>query len=1212
MNSFNNLQYKESSMKLIEAVKNRILVLDGAMGTMIQSFGLEESDFRGNEFSDWTIPLKGCNDILVLTRPDIIKEIHRQYLNAGANIIETDSFNSNAVSMTDYGLETYVYRLNETAARLARDVADSWTTEHPGAQCWVAGSMGPTGKSLSMTEGLSDGDGQGFTWDSLADTYTEQASALIKGGVDLLLIETAFDTLNAKAAIFAARRAMTDCGIRVPFVISTTLTESGRTLSGQTPEAFVASVAHAEPLAIGLNCGFGADGMATHLLALRESPYAVIAYPNAGLPNAMGEYDETPESMAGKIDAMLSRGLLNVVGGCCGSTPAHIAEIAKAAKKYSPRRIHTERDEMTLSGLEPLAVSPERNFLNVGERCNVAGSRKFLRLIKEGAIDEAVGVARSQVEAGAQVIDINMDDSMLDASIELPSFLCRIGSEPEVARVPVMIDSSRWDVIEASLKCVQGHPIVNSLSLKEGETAFVERAALVKEYGASLIVMAFDESGQADTFERKIEVCQRAYRILTDKVGFKGHDIVFDPNVLTVATGIEAHDRYALDFIRAVEWIKAHLPGAKVSGGVSNLSFAFRGNNYLREAMHAVFLYHAIGAGMDMAIVNAANLMNVDDIEPELREAIDDVLLCRRPDATERLVEMAEKVKTAHSGSANTADAVQDDTDMPPEMKLEQMLIKGASDGLTESLKAIVDSGGTAIGIIDGPLMSGMNRVGQLFGEGKMFLPQVVKSARTMKQAVDWLTPLIEKEKSGSSASSCRMVIATVKGDVHDIGKNIVGVILNCNGVDVIDMGVMVPGEEIVDKAIETGADFIGLSGLITPSLEEMCEVARIMERRGLNIPLLVGGATTSAMHTAVKIAPCYSGPVIHTHDAAALPPIIQRLTDPATRQEAIKSNRNRQAELRTAHEAKKPSLTLDEARTRRPKLNYAPIAPKESGIMDRMLPIDEVRRFINWRAFMSAWKLDASLASVAEIRGCDHCRAQWLASMPADSVNKAAQAMQLYKDAERAIDSLSANLLKNGLKARIAILPAYSSATDSIIISFGPEQIELPTPRQRSLDNKDERQECLALSDFIAPAGNDGKPNDWIGMFAVTAGTEVEQMSQAMRNDGDEYRALLYQTVAHRLAEAATEYLHMLVRTGIWGYSHETPAESLKGLNYEGIRPAIGYPSLPDQRLVFTVDKVLDYATLGITLTENGAMHPSASTTGLIIAHPDSRYFII
>lgn len=1211
MNSFNNLQYKESSMKLIEAVNDRILVLDGAMGTMIQSYGLDEIDFRGNEFSDWAVPLKGCNDILALTRPDIIKDIHRQYLEAGADIIETDSFNSNAVSMADYGLEQYVGRLNDTAAKLAREVADRWMEEHPGLQRWVAGSMGPTGKSLSMTEGLSGGQEQEFNWDTLVGTYTEQASALIKGGVDLILIETAFDTLNAKAAIFAARHAMIDCGIRIPLVISTTLTESGRTLSGQTLEAFAASVAHAEPLAIGLNCGFGAEGMMTHLMALKESPYAVIAYPNAGLPNAMGEYDETPESMAGKIDAMLSRGLLNIVGGCCGSTPAHIAEIAKVTEKHCPRPVPADKDEMTLSGLEPLTVSPERNFLNVGERCNVAGSRKFLRLIKEGSIDEAIGVAGSQVEAGAQVIDINMDDSMLDASVELPSFLCRIGSEPEVARVPVMIDSSRWDVIEASLKCVQGHPVVNSLSLKEGEASFIERASLVKEYGASLIVMAFDENGQADTFERKIEVCERAYRILTEKVGFKGHDIVFDPNILTVATGIEAHDRYALDFIRAVEWIKANLPGAKVSGGVSNLSFAFRGNNYLREAMHAVFLYHAIAVGMDMAIVNASNLMNVDDIDPELREAIDDVLLCRRTDATERLVDMAEKIKTTHDGSSTAPEAKCEDKGMSPEMKLEQMLIKGATDGLAELLKAAVDSGSTAIDIIDGPLMAGMNRVGQLFGEGKMFLPQVVKSARTMKLAVDWLTPLIEKEKSKSSASSCRMVIATVKGDVHDIGKNIVGVILNCNGVDVIDMGVMVPGEEIVNKAVETGADFIGLSGLITPSLEEMCEVARIMEMRGLNIPLLVGGATTSPMHTAVKIAPCYSGPVIHTHDAAALPPIIQKLSDPATRAEVIKMNHERQAELRLANENKRQKLTLEEARARRPKLDYAPIAPKQNGVMDMMLPINEVRKFINWRAFMSAWKLDASLASVADIKGCDHCRAQWLASIPTDSINKAAQAMQLYKDAERTIDFFSSGLLKNGIKARLAILPVLSSASDSIIISFGENQIELATPRQRTVD-KDERQECLALSDFIAPANENGKPSDWIGLFAVTTGTELEDMAQAMRRDGDEYRSLLYQTLAHRLAEAATEYLHLLARTTIWGYSNETPAECLKDLDYEGIRPAIGYPSLPDQKLVFTADRILDYSSLGITLTENGAMHPSASTTGLIIAHPSSRYFII
>lgn len=1213
MTNLNNLQYKESAKTLISAVANRTLVLDGAMGTMIQGFNLSESDFRGKEFAGWNVSLKGCNDLLNLTRPDVIKEIHLQYLKAGADIIETNSFNSNAVSLADYRLEPYVEEFNTAAARLAREAVDEWSTANPDAKRWVAGSMGPTGKSLSMEAGMLDSDDSNFNWDILVSTYTIQAQALIKGGVDLLIIETAFDTLNAKAAIFAARQAMCACGIKVPVIVSTTLTESGRTLSGQTPEAFAASVSHAEPLAIGLNCGFGAEDMARHLSAFKNQPFAIIAYPNAGLPNEMGKYDETPQSMSRKVEKMLADGLVNIVGGCCGSTPSHIAAIADIAKRYPTRRIPSSKDEMVLSGLESLIVSPERNFLNVGERCNVAGSRKFLRLIKEHSLDEATAIARSQVESGAQVIDINMDDAMLDTCRELSSFIRMISTEPDVARVPVMIDSSRWDAIEGALKCVQGHPIVNSLSLKEGEETFVRRASLVKEYGASLIVMAFDEKGQADTFERKIEICGRAYRILTEKVGFKGHDIVFDPNILTVATGIEAHDRYALDFIRAVEWIKNNLPGAKVSGGVSNLSFAFRGNNYLREAMHACFLSHAIKAGLDMAIVNAANIIPVEEIESGLREAIDDVLLYRRPDATERLVELADKIKNNNQPTTPGMSKQHDAKEMTPTLKVERMLVSGVTESLPETISELIASGCSAVDIIEGPLMNGMNRVGELFGQGKMFLPQVVKSARTMKLAVDLLTPYIKNgENSDSSqAEKFKMVIATVKGDVHDIGKNIVGVILNCNGAEVTDLGVMVTGEEIVDRAIELKADFIGLSGLISPSLDEMCATASIMEQRGLKIPLFVGGATTSPMHTAVKIAPCYSGPVFHTHDAANLPIVIKRLLNPETRQATIEQNFMEQEKLRAAYENRPMALTLEQARTRKPHLEYTPRAPRKSGIIEMKLPLDKVRQFINWRAFMSAWKLDASMAALTEIQGCDHCRAQWLAAVPSEKIQQATQAMQLYKEAQRLIDFLSEEMLADGISAKIAILPAGSTTDDTIVIKSGSAEIEIPTPRQTSVSKANE--ECLALSDFIAPLGN-GTAKDWIGIFAVTVGKDIENKALALHESGDDYRSLLYQTVAHRLAEAATEYLHLLVRTEIWGYSDETytPETRLSDLKYEGIRPAIGYPSLPDQKLVFTTDSVLDYAKMGISLTENGAMHPSATTTGLIIAHPSSKYFIL
>lgn len=1205
------LEYSDRSRALVEAVGRRVLVLDGAMGTMIQREGLREEDFRGGRFADTRIRLAGCNDLLCITRPDVIGGIHRAYLDAGADIIETNSFNSNSVSLADYGLSDAVREVALASARLARMTVEEFEAAHPGEMRWVAGSIGPTSKSLSMSQGIDDPTAEKVDWDALVATYTDQMEALIEGGVDALLIETIFDGLNAKAAIYAARRAMERLGRRVPLMLSVTLTESGRTLSGQTLEAFVATVAHGEPLSIGLNCGFGADGMARHVEALQGYPFAVSAYPNAGLPNEMGQYDETPETMVGKLMPMLRDGRLNIVGGCCGTTPAHIAAIAEATRAVAPRPVPVRKPLLTLAGLEAVEVSADRNFMNVGERCNVAGSRKFLRLIKEGSIDEAVEIARTQVEAGAQVVDINMDDAMLDAVHELSLFISRIGVEPDVARVPLMIDSSKWDAIVAGLKCVQGRPVVNSISLKEGEEKFIAHAREIHEMGAAMVVMAFDEQGQADTYDRRVEVCGRAYRLLTEVAGVPGEDIIFDPNILAVATGIEAHDNYAADFIRAAGWIKENLPGAKVSGGVSNLSFSFRGNNYVREAMHAVFLYHAIKAGMDMGIVNAATLMPVDEIEPRLREAIEDVVLNRRPDATERLVEIAEEVKAARSGEKAGSVSVSEDN-LTASQHIEQLLVKGHAEGMDAWLDAAMAEQGSAVGVIDGPLMDGMNRIGRLFGEGKMFLPQVVKSARAMKHAVAWLTPHIEREKAAAGASSAgKMVIATVKGDVHDIGKNIVSVIMNCNGYDMIDMGVMVPGEDIIERAIAEKADFIGLSGLITPSLDEMCHVARLMEIKGMRIPLMIGGATTSALHTAVKIAPCYGGPVVYTRDAAMMPVVAQRLINAESRDEAVAEVRREQQALRERHNRdNRPLLSLAEARKEAMPYGDAAVAiPAHPGMETLAFSVNEARRMINWRAFFAAWKLDASFSSLARIEGCDHCRAQWLAAVPEEHRSKAAEAMQLFKEANRALDRLERETAFDGLMARVALLPA-GRRDDDIIYRNGEAEFILSTLRQQepSSDGKPR----LALADFIKPIEDDGVLPDWIGLFAVTSGQAIERMIARYKSTGDDYSAILYQSVADRLVEAATELMHRYVRRQMWGYETEPldNPDNLLRQYYRGIRPAIGYPSLPDQSLIFLADKVLDYASMGVTVTPNGAMSPVATTSGYIFAHPGSTYF--
>lgn len=1204
-----------SGVSLAEALRRRVVVLDGAMGTMIQRLGLSEADFRGELFADWPVALKGCNDILCLTCRNHIKDIHAAYLEAGADVVETNSFNANAVSMADYDLADRVREINLAAAAVAREAADEAMARTPGRRCWVAGSAGPTSKSLSMAQGLdADDASDALTWDGLVAAYFDQMKALIDGGVDLLLIETIFDGLNAKAAVYAARRAMEAAGRRVPVMLSVTLTESGRTLSGQTLDAFVATVAHAQPVAMALNCGFGADGMVPHIEALQSLAMPLAVYPNAGLPNQFGEYDETPATMAAKLKPLLASGMLNMVGGCCGTTPDHIKAIAEVAAASPARVVPESKREMTLAGLEAVTVSPDRNFMNIGERCNVAGSRKFLRLIKEKNTEEAIGIARGQVEAGAQVVDINMDDAMLDAPAEIASFISRVGMDPDVARVPLMIDSSSWEAVLAGLKRVQGRPIVNSISLKEGEEKFIAHAMAVREMGAAVVVMAFDEQGQADSRERKIEVCGRAYRLLTE-AGFPAEDIIFDPNVLAVATGIEAHNNYALDFLDSLSWIKANLPHAKVSGGLSNLSFSFRGNNYVREAMHSVFLYHAIKRGMDMAIVNAAAIIPVDDIPTDLRKAVEDVLFNTDAGATERLIEIAERIKAERAGEPQVAKPEAfEAAAQSPSQRLETMVSRGVTDGIEALLAEVMAEQGSAVKVIDGPLMGGMNTVGRLFGEGKMFLPQVVKSAHAMKQAVAWLTPHIEREKAetGGGAGAGKMVIATVKGDVHDIGKNIVDVIMRCNGFEMVDLGVMVPGEDIVDRAQRENADFVGLSGLITPSLEEMCRVARLMERRGMRIPLMIGGATTSALHTAVKIAPCYGGPVVYTRDAAMMPIVAQRLINPATHDQALAEVAEQQRQLRKRHELQQSLYTLAEARARKPKLAYAPdeSKPKHPGLHDLSLTVAEVSELINWRAFFAAWKLDASIAEVAEIDGCDHCRAQWLASMPEERRSRAAEGMQLLKEARRALDVIGRKV--KTLNARVILCPA-GSLGDDITYEYGGVRFTLPTLRSQSRDGD---KPCTALADFIAPIEADGSLPDYIGLFAVTVGPGVQAIIDDLKASGDDYGSLLYQSVADRLVEAATELTHKRVRRKLWGYASaddedDNPGNLLRQY-YRGIRPAIGYPSLPDQSLIFEADHALHYADLGVGLTENGAMTPPASTSGFIFAHPDSRYFVL
>lgn len=1173
-------------MSFESLLRERILILDGAIGTQIQALRLTEEDFRGERFASWPCDLRGNNDILCLTRPEAVAGIARAYVEAGADIISTNTFNANRISMADYGMESLCREINREGAALLRRVADG-EMESRGRKVWVAGSIGPTNKTASMSPDVNDPGMRAVTYDELFDAYAEQIEGLMDGGADLLLFETVFDTLNLKAGLEAASEVMERRGHRLPVMVSVTIAgRDGRTFSGQTLEAFVASVSHAPITTIGLNCSFGPREIGQWLRELsRISPWPVSCHPNAGLPDVDGNYSETPGGMAEVMRSLAAEGIVNIIGGCCGTTPAHIACYRDIVKSCAPRRDAAVRPSaMRLSGLEMTEVLPER-FVGVGERCNVAGSRKFLRLISEGSLDEALGIARRQVEDGAPVIDINMDDGLLDTRVEMCRFLNLIAAEPDIARVPVMIDSSRWDVIEAALKCVQGKGIVNSISLKEGEEEFLRRARRLRRLGAAVVVMAFDEEGQADVYERKIAVCGRAYRLLTREVGFPPEDIIFDPNILAIATGIEEHDRYGADFIRAVEWIKANLPGAKVSGGVSNLSFSFRGNNYLREAMHAVFLYHAIAAGMDMAILNPAMRVTYDDIEPELRSLIEDVVLCRRPGAASDLTAWAQAHSARKDGPPREQESAHEAwRDGSVEERLEYALVHGVETHLADDLAEALAAGADPVELIDGPLMGGMNRVGTLFGEGKMFLPQVVKTARTMKRAVAVLQPEIDRRHSAAPRGGCagKIIFATVKGDVHDIGKNIVSIVLACNGYEVMDLGVMVSAATIVETALRERPDIVCLSGLITPSLDEMARVVTELRRAGLDIPVMVGGATTSRRHTALKLDPLYDGAVIHVPDASQNPLLAARLLNPATREEYIATLKAEAIALREAdglERARRERLTPEQARSHRPAPGCAMTAPLHPGRHDVEIKVGDVRRFFNPRAFMTAWSLPASLGSAFGVHDCPACRRQF----EAEHGEKGREALRLATDAVTLLDELEGHAI---IKGRVELLPARSAGEEIII----GRSTSIPTPRRLT---PDERGECPALADFVAEA------DDWVGVFALRV--DLSARIAECEAIGDSYGALLLQTVAHRLAEAASEWLHRYALTTLWGLPEVT-----------GIRPAVGYPVLPDQRLNLRLCDILDVEEIGITLTENGAMHPSASVSGLYLPSPQGRYFLL
>jgi 5-methyltetrahydrofolate--homocysteine methyltransferase len=1192
---------RASRLTELEALlARRILVLDGAMGTMIQTYGLGERDYRGERFADWPRELRGHSDLLTLTQPGIIGAIHAAYLDAGADIIETNSFTSNAMSLADYGMEELVYELNRAAARVARDAADAYEHRDPDAPRFVAGVLGPTNRSASLSPDVNDPGFRNVSFDELVATYTEGARGLIDGGADLLMVETIFDTLNAKAALFAVDQVFEAAGIRLPIMISGTIVDaSGRTLSGQTTEAFWNSVAHGRPLSVGLNCALGAEALRQYVQELsRVAPVLVSTHPNAGLPNEFGQYDDTPEHMATVLREFAESGLVNLVGGCCGTTPAHIRAIAEAVHGLPPRKRPVIEPKCRLSGLEPLTIGPESIFANIGERTNVTGSRKFARLVLSGDYEAAVEIGRQQVESGAQLIDINMDEGMLDSQQAMVKFLQLIAAEPDISRVPVVLDSSKWSVIEAGLKCVQGKGIVNSISLKEGEEAFVNHATLVRRYGAAVIVMAFDERGQADTADRKLDICTRCYRILTERVGFPPEDIIFDPNIFAIGTGIEEHNNYAVEYIEATRRIKATLPRVLVSGGVSNVSFSFRGNDPVREAIHAVFLYHAIDAGMDMGIVNAGQLPIYADIPADLLERVEDVVLNRRSDATDRLLAVAESVQ----GQAAVQASDLSWRKAPVNERLAHALVEGIADFVVEDTEEARHLVERPIHVIEGPLMAGMNIVGDLFGAGKMFLPQVVKSARVMKKAVAHLIPYIEAERDPSAAaqSNGRVLLATVKGDVHDIGKNIVGVVLQCNNYDVIDLGVMVPCAKILETARRERVDIIGLSGLITPSLEEMSFVASEMQREGFDIPLLIGGATTSRVHTAVKIEPQYTGPTVHVLDASRAVGVAGSLLSDTLRDEFASGIRTEYQELREERSQRRPEQrrqSIADARRNRLAVDWSGAAPPEPcaprlTVLDDY-PLEDLVPRIDWTPFFQTWELAGHYPDILQ-----------------DPVLGTA-ATNLFRDAQELLDRMVRERL---VRARgvFAFLRANSVGDDIELYADADRSRSVAvihTLRQQML--KPPGRPNLALADFVAPRET-GVP-DWIGGFAVTTGVGLDRLVAGFEAANDDYSAILAKALADRLAEAFAERLHERVRKEFWGYAREESLDNSALIHekYQGIRPAPGYPACPDHTEKRTLFDLLQAETnAGILLTESFAMLPAAAVSGYYFWHPQAQYF--
>lgn len=1198
---------KEYSMNdkielLRSILKNRIMVIDGAMGTMIQRHKLSEEDYRGELFKDHKHDLKGNNDLLCLTRPEIIKEIHRLYFAAGADIVETNTFNGTSISQSDYHTENYTYQINFEAAKLARAAADEFTKLEPHKPRFVAGALGPTNKTASLSPDVNDPGYRATSFDDLVAAYYEQTDALVKGGVDILLIETIFDTLNAKAAVFAVSEYCNNSKIDMPVMLSGTIVDqSGRTLSGQTTEAFLISLSHTKNLiSIGLNCALGAKQMRPFLEELSKNANCFISiYPNAGLPNAFGGYDETPEQMAQILKEYAEEGLFNIVGGCCGTTPDHIRIISNTVRDLKPREIPEIQPLLRLSGLEPLIVREESNFINIGERTNVAGSIKFANLIKAEKYEDALAIAKDQVEGGAQVLDINVDEGMIDSEVVIVKFLNLVASEPDIAKLPIMLDSSKWTVLEAGLKCLQGKGIVNSISLKEGEEAFIEHASRILQYGAAVIVMAFDEKGQADTLQRKIDIARRAYKILTETVGFPPYDIIFDPNILTVATGIEEHNNYAVNFLEATKWIKQNLPYAKVSGGVSNISFSFRGNNTVREAMHSAFLYHAVRAGLDMGIVNAGQLEVYENIPKELKQLVEDVLLNTRKDATDRLIAFAENVK--QSGKKEVKE--EEWRSYPVAERLKYALIKGIVDFIekdTEEARAQLPS---PLSVIEGPLMDGMNVVGDLFGAGKMFLPQVVKSARVMKKSVAYLIPYIEEEKRNALDTRQRgkILLATVKGDVHDIGKNIVGVVLGCNNYNVIDLGVMVPADKIVEAAIREKVDVVGLSGLITPSLDEMVHVAKEMKRNNLKVPLLIGGATTSRIHTAVKISPNYDHPVIHVLDASRSVPVVSSLLSDDAKAGFVKKIEDEYNGIRETYAKKKSAkdfISFAQARKNKYSIDWSKTTidkPVKTGVhrFDDV-PLSVLKKYIDWTPFFSAWEMKGKYPAIFEDPG------------------RGVEAKKLFEDANLMLDKL---IEEKHVKASgvLGIFPANTVNDDDIEVYTDENRSGIVATfynlRQQSL--KSAGLPNISLSDFIAP--KETGMTDYIGGFAVTAGINLDALVAEYEKNNDDYNSIMAKAIADRLAEAFAEYLHLTVRREIWGYAKEETLsnDELVSESYRGIRPAPGYPASPDHTEKLTLFNLLDVENATtITLTENLAMYPAASVCGLYFAHPEAKYF--